>query len=41
MSYFIDYVAKDYASFRQQMIDNIPTVIPEYTNRDSSDFGIF
>lgn len=36
----IDYTARDYASIRQQMIDRIQEVLPEWTSRSSSDFGI-
>ncbi len=36
----IDYMAKDYDSFRQAMIDLIPEKLPEWTDRTETDFGI-
>lgn len=36
----IDYMAKDYESFRQAMIDLIPKKLPEWTDRSEADFGI-
>jgi hypothetical protein len=36
----IDYLAKDYASFRQALIDYIPTLIPAWTERHEADIGI-
>lgn len=36
----IDYVARDYDSFRQAMIDLIPAKLPEWTDRSEADFGI-
>jgi hypothetical protein len=36
----IDYLAKDYASFRQALVDLIPTLIPEWTERHEADLGI-
>lgn len=36
----IDYVSRDYASFKQDMIDLIPIHVPEWTNLTESDFGI-
>ncbi len=36
----IDYMAKDYESFRQAMIDLIPEKLPEWTDRSEADFGI-
>lgn len=36
----IDYIAKDYESFRQAMIDLIPQKLPEWTDRSEADFGV-
>jgi uncharacterized phage protein gp47/JayE len=36
----IDYLARDYASFRQALINLIPAKLPEWTDRSESDFGI-
>jgi hypothetical protein len=36
----IDYYAKDYASFRQALLDLIPTLVPEWTERHEADLGI-
>jgi hypothetical protein len=36
----IDYMAKDYASFRQALIDLIPTLVPDWTERRPADFGM-
>jgi hypothetical protein len=36
----IDYMAKDYASFRQALLDFLPTIIPEWTERHEADIGI-
>lgn len=36
----IDYMAKDYASFRQMLIDLIPTLAPGWIERNPSDLGI-
>ncbi len=36
----IDYMAKDYASFRQALVDLIPTLIPAWTERHEADIGI-
>ena len=36
----IDYMAKDYASFRQALIDLIPTLAPDWTERRPADFGM-
>ena len=35
----IDYMAKDYASFRQAMIDLIPTLVPGWWERNEADLG--
>jgi uncharacterized phage protein gp47/JayE len=36
----IDYLARDYNSFRQALIDLIPKKLPEWTDRSEADFGI-
>ncbi|MCW5983245.1 MAG: hypothetical protein KIT09_34460 [Bryobacteraceae bacterium] len=36
----IDYMAKDYASFRQALIDRISLTNPDWRERRSADFGI-
>jgi hypothetical protein len=36
----IDYLAKDYASFRQLMLDRMTVTIPQWQERNSSDIGI-
>ncbi|MMZ51287.1 Baseplate J-like protein [compost metagenome] len=36
----IDYVTKDYQGFYQMMKDNIPILMPEWTNLDETDPGI-
>ena len=36
----IDYLAKDYASFRQLMLDLLPTLNPDWVERNPSDLGI-
>ncbi|MGB8508489.1 MAG: baseplate J/gp47 family protein [Pyrinomonadaceae bacterium] len=36
----IDYMARDYNSFRQALVDLIPAKIPEWTDRSEADFGI-
>lgn len=36
----IDYLARDYNSFRQALIDLIPAKLPEWTDRSEADFGI-
>lgn len=36
----IDYLAKDYASFRQLMLDLLPTINPDWVERNPSDLGI-
>ena len=36
----IDYLAKDYASFRQLMLDRLAVTIPEWQERNPSDLGI-
>jgi uncharacterized phage protein gp47/JayE len=36
----IDYMARDYDSFRQALIDRIPEKLPNWTDRSEADFGI-
>jgi hypothetical protein len=36
----IDYLAKDYASFRQALLDLIPTLVPDWTERHEADLGV-
>jgi hypothetical protein len=36
----VDYLAKDYASFRQALIDLIPRLAPQWTERLAADLGI-
>ena len=36
----VDYLAKDYASFRQALIDLIPRLSPQWTERLAADFGM-
>ena len=36
----IDYLARDYASFRRALIDLIPSKLPEWTDRSEADFGV-
>jgi hypothetical protein len=36
----IDYLAKDYASFRRLMLDRMAVLIPQWTERNPSDLGI-
>lgn len=35
----IDYLAKDYASFRQLMLDRLSVVIPDWAERNAADLG--
>jgi hypothetical protein len=35
----IDYMAKDYASFRQALVDLIPTLVPDWQERHEADLG--
>ena len=37
---FIDYLAKDYASFRQLILDRLAVTFPEWQERNPSDIGI-
>ncbi|MBN1204057.1 MAG: putative baseplate assembly protein [Myxococcaceae bacterium] len=36
----VDYLAKDYASFRQLMLDRLAVVMPDWAERNPADFGI-
>src|SRR5437588_7889298 len=36
----VDYLARDYDSFRQALVDLIPAKVPEWTDRSEADFGI-
>jgi uncharacterized phage protein gp47/JayE len=36
----IDYVTKDYDGFRQAMLNQIPLLLPNWTDRSETDFGI-
>jgi hypothetical protein len=36
----IDYLAKDYSSFRQLMLDRLSTIMPKWTERNPSDIGV-
>jgi hypothetical protein len=36
----IDYMAKDYASFRQALIDRIPLLVPDWKDRHAADLGM-
>lgn len=36
----IDYLAKDYASFRQLMLDRMALIAPQWTERNPADIGI-
>ncbi|MDH4273646.1 MAG: putative baseplate assembly protein [Gammaproteobacteria bacterium] len=36
----IDYLAKDYASFRQLMFDRLSTVMPQWRERNPADLGV-
>lgn len=36
----IDYLAKDYSSFRRLMLDRLSTIIPDWKERSPSDLGI-
>ncbi len=36
----IDYMAKDYASFRQALLDLIPTLVPDWRDRHEADLGL-
>ena len=36
----VDYTSRDYAAIRDDMINLIPSLLPEWTSTDASDFGI-
>jgi hypothetical protein len=36
----VDYLAKDYSSFRQALLDFIPTRLPNWTERSEADIGM-
>jgi len=36
----LDYLAKDYASFRQMLVDLLPTLNPDWVERNPSDLGM-
>jgi hypothetical protein len=36
----IDYLAKDYSSFRRLMLDRLSTIMPNWTERNAADMGI-
>jgi len=36
----IDYMARDYASFRQLLLDRLSLIIPDWRERNPADFGI-
>lgn len=36
----IDYLARDYNSFRKALLDLIPAKLPEWTDRSEADFGV-
>ncbi len=36
----IDYLAKDYRSFRRLMLDRLSVTMPEWTERNPADFGV-
>ena len=36
----IDYLARDYASFRRDLLNLIPQKLPEWTDRSEADFGV-
>lgn len=36
----LDYVVRDYEGYRDLMISKIPDVLPEWTDRSQSDFGV-
>jgi hypothetical protein len=36
----VDYLAKDYASFRQALLDLVPTLVPGWVERHEADLGI-
>ena len=36
----IDYLAKDYESFRQALLDLVPSRVPQWTDRHEADLGV-
>jgi hypothetical protein len=36
----IDYLAKDYASFRQALLDRLPVLVPGWTEQHEADLGV-
>jgi hypothetical protein len=36
----LDYLTKDYTSFRQMMLDRITTLAPDWTERNAADLGV-
>jgi hypothetical protein len=36
----VDYMAKDYASFRQALLDRLPRIAPQWSERHEADLGI-
>src|SRR5205807_4046908 len=36
----IDYVTKDYEGFKQGMLNQIPLLLPDWTDRGEADFGV-
>lgn len=36
----VDYTSRDYVAIRNDLLNLIPTFVPEWTNRDPADFGI-
>ncbi len=36
----IDYLTKDYTGFRQGMLNQIPLLLPQWTDRSEADFGV-
>lgn len=36
----IDYLARDFSSFRQSLLDLIPAKLPEWTDRSEANFGV-
>ena len=36
----IDYLAKDYSSFRRLMLDRLSTVMPNWAERNPADLGV-
>lgn len=36
----VDYTSRDFASLRQDLLNAIPSYLPEWTNRSDNDFGV-